>query len=70
MEFKSIEYQIVQTANPTGWKSTVLIEGKRKNTGSTFRRLSATRLAETAIEKHLKTDARKPPESICSPSVG
>jgi hypothetical protein len=67
MEYKGIEYEIVQTANPTGWKWTVRIDGKRTKTGSSLSRPFATRLAEAAIEKHLKAAAREeltPPPAV------
>jgi hypothetical protein len=62
MEYRGIQYQVVQAANPTGWKWTVTIDGKCIKMGSSFSRLSATRLAEVAIEKHLKAVARQSPE--------
>jgi hypothetical protein len=34
MEYRDTEYQILQTANPTGWKWTVLFSGQDIRTGS------------------------------------
>jgi hypothetical protein len=68
MEYRGIQYQVVQAANPTGWKWTVTIDGKCIKMGSSFSRLSATRLAEVAIEKHLKAAARQMPRGAISTS--
>jgi hypothetical protein len=67
MEYRAFS-MVVQAANPTGWKWTVTIDEKRIKNGSTFSRLSATRLAEAAIEKHLKAVARQSPELPLSSS--
>src|SRR3954451_365922 len=59
MEFRGIQYTVLQTANPTGWKWTVSIDGKRAKTGTGFSRIGAIRRAEKVIEDHLKEQARK-----------
>ena len=51
MEYKGIQYQVVQTANPTGWKWTVSFEVKRTKTGSGYDRNHAIGLAQRAIDK-------------------
>jgi hypothetical protein len=53
MEYKGIQYTVVQTANPTGWKWTVLA-GKRTKTGTGFNRMSAIRGAERVIDGYVK----------------
>jgi len=57
MNYKGIQYQIVRTANPTGWKWTVLVDGRI--TGFTYNREEAVKAAERAIDK-LRKDSRKP----------
>ena len=40
MEYKGIQYQLVRTANPTGWKWTILFDDKRTKTGQQADRVS------------------------------
>jgi hypothetical protein len=59
MEYRGIQYTVVQTANPTGWKWTVSIDAKRTKTGTGFNRLGAIRRAEKVIEGYVKEEVRK-----------
>jgi hypothetical protein len=54
MQYRDIEYQVVQTSNPTGWKWTVQFDGKRSKTGTGFNRTQAIGLAQRAIDKAIK----------------
>jgi ABC-type branched-subunit amino acid transport system substrate-binding protein len=54
MECKGIEYQIVQTANPSGWKWTVFLDATRMRTGESHNRSLATIEALHAIDKAIK----------------
>jgi hypothetical protein len=54
MEYKGLEYSVVQTANPTGWKWIVQLDKTRTKVGSAFSRTSAIRFAEQAVENQLK----------------
>jgi hypothetical protein len=54
MEYKGKEYQVVQTANPNGWKWTVTLDDKRTRTGSGHSRNAAIALAQSAIDKLLQ----------------
>jgi|KBSMisStandDraft_5_1062788.scaffolds.fasta_scaffold94408_4 hypothetical protein len=56
MEYRNIEYQVVQTSSPTGWKWTVHIPGRRVRTGSSYNRASAIGLAHRAIDKLLMSE--------------
>ena len=56
MDYKGIEYQIVQTSNPTGWKWTVEMKGKRPRVGGAHSRIAAIALAQIAIDKLVKQD--------------
>jgi hypothetical protein len=58
MEYRGIEYTVVQTANPTGWKWTVNTDAKHTKTGTGFSRVGAIRRAEKVIEDHVKGQAR------------
>jgi hypothetical protein len=58
MEHKGIEYQVVQTANPTGWKWTVQLPDGRIKTGVSFSRGHATFYAINAIERALSEKAK------------
>jgi hypothetical protein len=51
MEHKGIEYKIVQTANPTGWKWIVLVDEARRKTGLAHSRIEAVISAERAIDR-------------------
>jgi hypothetical protein len=59
MEYKGIEYRILQTANPTGFKWTVMIGENRTRTGISHTMKDAVRAAERKIDEHLKE--RRPP---------
>ena len=64
MQYRGIEYQVVQTANPTGWKWTVTFDGGTK-TGGGYNRVSAIAFAQLAIDKllhdHREVGIRRPP---------
>jgi hypothetical protein len=51
MEHRGIEYRVVQTANPTGWRWTVYLDGGRTKTGASFSKGRAIFNAVRAIEK-------------------
>jgi hypothetical protein len=51
IEYKGIEIQIVQTANPTGFRWTVHLDDNRVRTGESHSRLAAISSAERAIDK-------------------
>jgi hypothetical protein len=54
MEYKGIEYQVVQTANLTGWKWKVL-DGRESGSGEGHSRTAAIALAQIAIDKLTKS---------------
>ena len=54
MEHKGIEYQVVQTSNPTGWKWTAFLDANRTRTGVAISRANAVLDAERAIDKAMK----------------
>jgi len=54
MEHKGTHYQVVQTANPTGFKWTVLIAGRAPKTGTAASLALAIRLAEIAIDRAIR----------------
>jgi hypothetical protein len=58
MEHKGIQYQIVQTASPTGWKWTVQIDDIRTRTGTSFSKGNAIFQAVKAIDKVLAAQPR------------
>jgi hypothetical protein len=60
MEYKGIQYQIVQTANPTGFKWTVHIAGRPPKTGTARSRELAARLAEIVIDEAIRVKPSKP----------
>jgi hypothetical protein len=54
VEYRGFEYNVVQTANPTGWKWVISLDEIRTKAGTAYNRASAVRFAELAITKHLK----------------
>jgi hypothetical protein len=60
MERNGIPYSVVQTANPTGWKWTIFIPGRRPKSGTALSRAIAIRVAELAIDKAIKVKRTKP----------
>ena len=53
MEYRGIEYQVVQTANPTGWRWTVEVAGGTLRRGTGYNRVHAIGLAQRAIDRLL-----------------
>jgi hypothetical protein len=51
MEYKGIEYRIVQTSNPSGWKWIVFLDETRTPTGISNTRANAVLDAEHAIDR-------------------
>jgi hypothetical protein len=58
MQYRNIEYQVVQTSSATGWKWTVQLDEERSRTGSGFNRTHAIGLAQRAIDKILQQNPR------------
>jgi hypothetical protein len=54
MDYRGIEYHVVQTADPTGWSWTVKMQGREPRTGSGHNRTAAIALAQIAIDKLIK----------------
>jgi hypothetical protein len=59
MQYRETEYQVVQTANPTGWKWIVLLGGKHIRTGTGYNRAGSIALAQRAIDNLLKSMTSK-----------
>jgi len=53
MQYKGIEYQVVQTANPTGWKWTVQLDATRTKSGTSYSMKFAALEAQRKIDKEL-----------------
>jgi hypothetical protein len=58
VEHKGIQYQVVQTANPTGFKWTVHLDENRTKTGLSYSRASAISNAVRAIDKAVSASAK------------
>ena len=54
MEYKGIQYSIVQTANPTGFKWTIILEEGRTKSGEAPTMKAAASDAERKIDDHLR----------------
>ena len=54
MQYQGIEYTIVQTADPFGWKWSFEREGRSPKTGISYDRVEAILAAEGAINQALK----------------
>ena len=59
MEYKGIEYQIDQTASPTGWRWIVYLDDGQTKMGVSFSKQYAIYDATNAIERALSA-AHKP----------
>jgi hypothetical protein len=57
MQYQGIEYTIVQTANPFGWKWSFKREGRSPKTGISYDRAEAILAAECATSKLSKRSA-------------
>jgi hypothetical protein len=58
MDYKGIEYEVLQTANPTGWKWIVHLDAGRRKSGISFSKPMAITSAKHAIKKALKVLGR------------
>jgi hypothetical protein len=54
MDYKDVEFEIVQAANPCCWKWTAFLDAIRIRTGVALTRADAVLDAELAIEKALE----------------
>ena len=59
LDYKGIAYQILQTANPSGWIWTVFLDATRTRTGTSPTKADAIRDAEREIDKAIERDKRK-----------
>jgi hypothetical protein len=55
MEYKNIQFEIIETTNPYGWKWIVFLDATRTYTGIGLTRADAVLDAECAIDKVLET---------------
>jgi hypothetical protein len=53
MQYQGIEYQVVRTANPTGWKWTVQLDATRARSGTSHSMKFAVLEAQRKIDKEL-----------------
>jgi hypothetical protein len=53
LEYKRIQYQVLQTANPTGFRWTVYLDENRTKIGTSYSRSKAIFKAARAIDKAL-----------------
>jgi hypothetical protein len=58
MDYKGIEYLVVQAADANAWKWTVFVDAKPIKTGSSGSCALAINAAQARIRKHLKTEER------------
>jgi hypothetical protein len=59
LDYKDIEYQVRQTASPSGWKWTVFLDATRTRTGTSPTKADAVQDAERAIDNAIQRDKRK-----------
>ena len=55
MEYKGVEYQVLQTTSPPGWKWIVFLDANRTRTGYSRTRAMAILDAEHVIDKALRS---------------
>ena len=58
MEYKNIQFDVIQTTNPYGWKWIVFLDATRTRTGVGLTRADAVLDAEFAIDKALESRQR------------
>ena len=58
MEYKTIQFEVVETTNPFGWKWVVFLDATRTRTGIGLTRADAVLDAELAIDKVLGSRQR------------
>jgi hypothetical protein len=58
MEYKAIQFEIIQTTNPCCWKWVVFLDSTKTRTGIALTRADAVLDAEFAIEKALESRQR------------
>jgi hypothetical protein len=58
MEYKAIQFEIIQTTNPCCWKWVVLLDATKTRTGIALTRADAVLDAELTIEKALENRQR------------
>jgi hypothetical protein len=54
-EYRGTQYQIVRTANPTGYRWTAYIDGNRTRSGACYNRESAVYEVKRTIAKFVRT---------------
>jgi hypothetical protein len=59
MEHQGVEYKVVQTINPFGWKWSFERDGRIPKTGIAFSRAEAVSAAERAIGQSLRDQQRQ-----------
>ena len=55
MEYKTIQFEVIQTANPFGWKWIVFLDATRTRTGIGLTRADAVLDVEFAIDQALES---------------
>ena len=63
MEYRTVQFEVVETTNPYGWKWVVFLDATRTRTGIGLTRADAVSVAEFAIDKALDSRLRKPEEN-------
>jgi hypothetical protein len=63
MEYRTIQFEIVETTNPYGWKWIVFLDATRTRTGIGLTRADAVSDAEFAIDKALGSRRRAAEEN-------
>ena len=58
MEYKAIQFEIIQTTNPCCWKWVVFLDATKTRTGIALTRADAVLDAESAIEKAVESRQR------------
>ncbi|MBR0706279.1 MULTISPECIES: hypothetical protein [Bradyrhizobium] len=64
MEHQGIEYTVVQTINPPGWKWSFERDGRSPRTGIALNRAEAISAAQRAINQSLKDQQHQQARSV------
>jgi hypothetical protein len=66
MEYKAVQFEVMQTTNPCCWEWVVFLDATRTRTGVALTRADAVLDAEFAIDKALEDRARRSSSSSSS----
>jgi hypothetical protein len=62
MQYKGVEYKVVQTASPKGWKWTFQMQGQNVRSGTAMSRTLALISVQSAIDRAIRVKRQRQPK--------